>query len=300
MPGVELNAEPALSVQWNGVQFGARRFRVWGGPTREMICYQPQQIALDNGTTLPALRSSLLGMYLDSYTAVGLGSGLYDVTALYSSEQQRQKTSCSFQSENVPIPYCIRGTSLLPSYIAATTLPTIQRFGWEIQEQMFITSVARTFLTVYYSTTNREDPFVSTIQSKINELHRPFGGGWYRFEAADVVYLGGFNIAAVELDQYFYQISYAWVYESGLRLPQGWNQSPAALDQVVKYPDGAVSLLPGGGEGADWLLPPFHKLIPVRATDQSGTGNAAMPFNFDAVMPYTINEFGWQALPGIV
>ena len=295
----ELNIEPALTVVWNGQQFGARRFKVWGGASRTQIAYEPQSIANDSGQTLDPRGSQWNGMYLDSYTVNGVGAGVYDVTALYSTEQQRRKHSSSFQTENIQIPYSKRGSVAIPEYLAPTGSGIIERFGWTIAEQSFQMSVGRLFCTVNFSVFGSgggESPlFMDIIKGKLNELHKPFGSPhWHRFESADVVYLGGFDVGSGQDSALYYQASYAWVYESGLLLPQGWNNTTASNAQLVKYPDGVTSRLEDGNGDGLWLVPPFHKLVPYREG-----GNVNLPFSFEAVLPYKQNEFGWGDLPGI-
>jgi hypothetical protein len=297
MAGVEFNIEGGFTAKWNGQRFAVRQFKVWGGPTPSQICNEPQTITLDNGLTLDPLRSVWNGMYLDSYSASGVGAGIYLVSALYSTEEQRYKMQMGFQSETINIPYCIRGTTTLPTgFRSGTGNPLEDVYAWDLKQQAFLTTQSRMLVVVNYSRPSGTGIFqdVANIQARVNELHKPFNvDKWYRFEGGDAQLLGSTSLLPESRD--YYQLSYSWACEAGLELPATWNGGePSDAAGGIKFPDSGINRLPGGATTPDMLLPPYHRFVPFKLID-----DPAGPYRFTTVLPFFPNANGWASLPGL-
>jgi hypothetical protein len=83
----EIDTSQSVQVDSDGNLRGVRVFRVWGtNYTRTMVLTDPTSILNSSNVGLPDLGSAWMGMNLDSYEVVPLGS-IFDVTAQYSNNR---------------------------------------------------------------------------------------------------------------------------------------------------------------------------------------------------------------------
>lgn len=293
MPWSETILEPASTKDFALRKSAVRRFRVWGGPTREQIVQQPDTV--QQGSTaqsLPAIGSKWNGMFLDSYTAVGVGGDrVYDVTAFYSTEGQRQREQGGFQTETVQVPYNARGSTILPSVAAGPTSGQAVVYAWEVRYQPFLMSVGRMQVLVIHKASQSRNLLYDQIAPQINRLHFVWGGTVaYRFEGADLRMLGLEDNG----ERAVYEIIYSWVTESGVRTVGDLSQADTTN---LQFPGVTTSQVYGS---AGWIVPPFERLVPYKDVAAGSSFSTANPYQFKAVLPYVIEASGWATLPGLV
>jgi hypothetical protein len=299
LPWIEQAIEANATANWKGQRVFVRAFKVWGC-SREKIIYHPKEVVDDSNRPMPDYGSLYEGCYLDSYSVNGIGSGIYEAFATYSTEDQRYQIQSTFQTETIQMPFSERGVVVLPVGTPVGPTSGVQ-YGWDLKYQPILISVNRIIYSVYY-TTRRDLIAVDSDQifSLVNRLMKPFGvNNYYRFEGVQMSLVGSRSLVGGP-DTYL--LNYSWVRDSGIPLPVGVviNRSNSSLH----FPDGSASQLPDGNTRNDWIIPPFHSLIGYRddVLGVSGYPDLTAPHKFVAVCRYAFdrgNERSYTSLPGL-
>lgn len=185
--------------------------------------------------------------------------------------------SGSFQTESVDIPYAALVSVAFPGDVNASIVDRV----WDILS--LGVTVTRERLNYRVVIKNDIAGAIAAMADQNNKLHN-LSGRWMRFEAGDYRRVKKTDVAT------FWELDYSWIGERGIR----YANFPSEVDGVnILYPfgpyPGPLTGLPG-----DWVLPPHHYLIPLRAE-----GGATEPPEFQWILPYEPDANGWQSLKGL-
>lgn len=101
MSAVELSTQPPVTVEYTGAKYATRVFRLFAAyPSREALIAAPELI----DPNLPPRSDNWMGLLVDRLDVIH-GDTTTDVVYSYSNTQQFTKTSASFQTEQMEIPY---------------------------------------------------------------------------------------------------------------------------------------------------------------------------------------------------
>jgi hypothetical protein len=281
-----------------------------------MVLTDPTSILNSSNVGLPDLGSAWMGMNLDSYEVVPLGS-IFDVTAQYSNnrafvnfggnyrnDDRFQSWSGGTSTYRVSIPFARYKSIRL--YIPSPSGPAQEKIveTWVFGENQkdcklrFIRREVNIDVTnnvgqaggiVIYTTPNIIGRAIDAQYKQFGKLHK-IRGRWYRYKGAD----------------WSQTTKTRWVFEHKWEHEEGVVAKPVA----VGPPDGRY-VLPSdrtetaviipwlSGDRFLWVVPPYHTLTAVPGNTSNPPQPSDIPVFKIVTEPDYSDPLGWSELPGV-
>jgi len=294
--GVEFIEQPEMTCDWKGTRMAARRFRVRGPYSRDQIVSNPDTVKLDNGDFLPRRDSEWAGMKLDRYSATQNGA-IFDVFAIYSSDEQANSSSGGFKSETrrvaaLTLPSVqanVNGGPPVPVRAASLTYTDLPvRVGRKRKIVLFnLLELPEGFRT--------EEGLAWQIHQQYDRVHAfPLGNADgttpYLFEGADWEKIGSGPDPRDRGVSVWYRIAYSWYFDGGVLHPDAQPEAAADPERASKiivpgpFPSvvEAANSQHGGAAGSRYALPPYEQLVPVELVAPPSANNLASWFKANA------------------
>lgn len=282
----------------NGAKTDERYFSVWNANPRSVVD-SPASITNTAGIALPAVGSAHPvngSLRLDRY-GVSRNGVILNLTAMYSNDGRFQASpqqakaiidepavySASFRRSEIMMPYARKARITLPT---AEGVEVETADVWELDELPDDTELH----IIEYQATFAGNQFaagVEAMRKQARKIHK-IGDRFYRFQSGNVR----------QNKDGTYTTTYSWEYDPGIY--DGVSTSVligTGGSAVLAFPVAIESIFgaPSPGLLNSWHRPPFHLVIPYRATN-----NATYVPLFEARLNGIVDYNGWQTLPGMV
>lgn len=291
MPGNEIIQSRPASRDLDGSRTFTRVWKVWGVSTSDVI-NDPSSVVLTDGSTLPAVGTSMHGLMLRSYSAEPSGQDIITVRALYSNDARYSsppkapilppsgtlRESASPVSTTVRIPFAVA----VPNRISTGPgTPPIDVTTWSYQTE----DVPITFYRWRYEVQcPREAVAIAfeSAQAQARKLHQFGDNRYYAFEAPEMR----------QVSDDLYTLTYSWLYDPGNPDSEDDN------DPSTEYPVGLSHPL-----FLDTYVRPPYCVVKLNTEPLVGPpapGQPTTTITFRAKMQYdTTNPAGWTSLYGL-
>lgn len=310
----EIETSQSIQVDADGNLRGARVYRVWGsGYTRSMVITDPTAIVNSSNVGLPDLGSSWLGMKLDAYEVVPLGS-IFDVTALYSNNKKFVGFGGNFRNDDlfkswgggtgtyrVSIPFArYKSIRLYVGQPPTEKIVETYVFGENNAEakMRFIrrevnvntsNNIGQAGGITIYNTPQVIAQTIEASYEQFGKLHK-IRGRWYRYKGADFT----------QTSQKRWVFEHKWEQEAGVYarpVPIG----PADPRYILPSdrPDTLITV-PWLSASKPWVVPPFHTVTVVPGNASTPPLPSDVPKFRIVTEPDYSDPLGWTMLPGVV